>query len=98
MDPFEELDQYIPDIIELMPNPFNSHEFILKMAHQHQGAYIRALAQYADTVQPFATVHGLLVKRMSQKFSDYVRRQLPDEASQDIFGQSESAAVWEKIG
>ena len=65
MDPFEELEQYYPEIIAQMPQRFNSHEFILRLAHLHQGAYIRALALQADSHYPFQTVHSVLAKRLS---------------------------------
>lgn len=97
MDPFEELDQFYPEIIEQMPKRFSSHEFILRLAHQHQGEYVRALAQYADSDRPFGIVHGVLAKRLDQKFSHLVRY-VGDEPSHDIFGHSNTAAVWTKIG
>jgi len=95
MDPFEELEQYYPEIIAQMPQRFNSHKFILRLAHQHQGAYIRALALEADSPYPFQTVHSVLAKRLDSKFSHLVNY-VGDEKSRDIFGQSSNAALWSK--
>jgi len=95
MDPFEELEQYYPEIIAQMPQRFNSHEFILRLAHLHQGAYIRALALHADSQHPFMTVHSVLAKRLYSKFSHLVNY-VGEEKSRDIFGHSAEAALWTK--
>ena len=59
---FEEIEQHYPKIIQQMQDTFTSHEFILKFAHQHQGLYIQALAEYADNDALFMIVHGRLAK------------------------------------
>jgi hypothetical protein len=96
MDPYEELLEFYPEVIDQMPNRFNSHEFILKLAHQHQGPYVRALAQYAGTDRPFGIVHGRLAKLLYEKFSHLVRY-VGDEPSHDIFGHSSEVALWIKV-
>ena len=94
MNPTEEIEQYYPEMIDAMPKRFNSHEFILKLAHRYQGPYIRFLAQYAESKSPFMSAHGQLAK-MIGKFEDKVRP-LNYEASTDIFGNSNEAMVWSK--
>ena len=94
MNPLEEIEQYYPEILDAMPKRFNSHEFILKLAHRYQGPYIRVLAQYADSPSPFMSAHGQLAKLIG-KFSDKVKG-LDYESSTDIFGNSNSAMVWSK--
>jgi len=94
MNPIEELEHYYPEIIDAMPKRFNSHEFILKLAHRYQGLYIRFLAQYADSKSPFMSAHGQLAKLIG-KFDNKVKP-LDYESSKDIFGNSSDAMVWSK--
>jgi hypothetical protein len=94
MNPFEELEQHYPDIIKRMGKRFNSHEFILELAYQHQGLYIKALAQYANNKAPFQVVHGQLAKALT-KFDTLVYY-IGDESSTNIFQRSSEAAVWGK--
>lgn len=94
MTPLQEVEQFYPPIIESMPKQFNSHEFIMALAYQHQGAYIKVLAQYADSKSPFMSAHGQLAKLIG-KFTDRVQS-LEYEASTDIFGNSQQAMVWTK--
>jgi len=96
MDPYEELLAFYPEIIDQMPNRFNSHEFILKLAHQHQGPYVRVLAHYSDSDTPFAIVHGRLAKLLAERFSHLVRY-VGDEPSRDIFGHVNEVALWIKV-
>ena len=85
----DEIEQYYPEIIDSMPKRFNSHEFILALAHRYQGPYIKVLAQYVDSPAPFMAAHGQLAKLIG-KFSDKVKA-LDYEASTDIFGNSNNA-------
>ena len=50
--------------IQEMDEMFTSHQFILKLAQQHQRLYIKALHSYRDEPAPFRTVHGILAKRL----------------------------------
>jgi cellobiose-specific phosphotransferase system component IIA len=94
MNAFEELEKHYPEIIGQMDRRFNSHEFILELAHRYQGLYIKALAQYAESKVPFQVVHGQLA-RMLAKFPHLVYY-IGNESSTDIFGHSSEAAVWGK--
>lgn len=97
MSVYEELAAFYPQIIAGMPQRFNSHEFILALAHQHQHLYIKALAQYADDpdVWPFQVVHGQLA-RMLGEFPDLIRY-VGREPSRDIFGNPSEPALWVKL-
>jgi hypothetical protein len=94
MTALDDIEQYYPEVIEAMPKRFNSHEFILALAYRHQGAYIKVLAQYADSKSPFMSAHGQLAK-MIGKFKDGVKA-LDYEDSTDIFGNANNAMVWTK--
>ncbi len=94
MNPFEALEQHYPAIIQRMDNRFNAHQFILELAHQYQGLYIQALAEYVTDEAPFMIVHGRLAKAL-HNFSHLVYKD-GDESSTDIFGHPNGASVWVK--
>ena len=79
----DQLEAHFPDLIALMPAEFDSHEFIL------------ALANYADRDKPFMIVHGEIARRL-QNYTDRLRK-VGEHDSQDIFGQLNSAVVWQKF-
>jgi hypothetical protein len=78
-----------------MPNEFDSHAFILKLAQTYQKRYVNALAEYAKDDHPFQTVHGQIAKRI-HNFSHLVIK-TGETNSEDIFLQKNSAAKWKKI-
>ena len=94
MSTFEELEQHYPQIIQRMGDRFNAHQFIRELSRQHQGLYIRALAEYADRDAPFMIVHGRLASAL-HKFDTLITNE-GEEPSKDIFGQPNSASVWRK--
>ncbi len=94
-DPYAALEQFYPALIARMPPRFNSHEFILRLAYEHQGLYIRALAQYADSDHPFMAAHARLARALA-RFPDLVRY-VGDEPSVDIFGHTGQAALWRRV-
>ena len=89
------------ETIRDMPDTFTSHQFILRLAHKHQGLYVGALYAYRDathrgTSAPFLVVHAILAKRLHKhpKLIELIRRDAP---STDIFGQSNQCAEWRKL-
>jgi hypothetical protein len=91
-------DQY-PAIIAQMQKIFTSHQFILRLAQQHQVLYIEALHSYRDSLHrgkpaPFRTVHGILSRHLNA-YSDLIAR-MENVPSTDIFGQAETCAQWKK--
>ena len=91
----DQLEAHFPDLITLMPAEFDSHEFILALAHSQQRDYVLALANYADRDKPFMIVHGEIARRL-QNYTDRLRK-VGEHDSQDIFGQLNSAVVWQKF-
>ena len=83
-----------PAVIAGMPEGFTSHEFILSIARQHQGAYIDALTTYRDHPAPFMTVHSILAKGLSYR-PDLVEP-LGRVASKGIFGRPGHCEQWRK--
>lgn len=82
-------------IIQVMPQRFSSHQFILALAHQEQGAYIEALFDYRVNNNPFQVVHGVLSKRLHEHSNEV--QYLGEFDSRDIFGNPNHCAFWEKV-
>jgi hypothetical protein len=96
MNPFEELEKHYPEVIGKMPERFNSHEFILKLAYEYQRLYAKVLAAYADAEGlPFMIVHGQLAKKLTE-YPDLIKR-VGEEPSQDIFGHSQTSTLWRRM-
>jgi hypothetical protein len=81
-------------LIAQMPDSFDSHAFILRLAQQEQALYIDALHTYRSEPDPFRIVHG----RLSQQLHEYgdILDHLGEGDSWDIFGQSNRCAKWRK--
>lgn len=94
--PVQVLLPFYEETIAAMPATFTAHQFILHLARNHQREYIQVLAAYAASDHPFKTVHGQLARRLLG-YTSLIRKTGDDPNSRDIFGQSESASVWEKV-
>ena len=97
---FGALYEQYPAIIEQMPETFDSHAFILRLAHEHQVLYVEALYSYRDSMHrgqptPFRAVHHILSQHLSA-CPDQVRR-VDHTTSADIFGQAEGCVLWKKV-
>ena len=92
---FESLEAVYEQVIALLPDTFDSHEFILKLAQEHQRLYVEALVEYADSDRPFQIAHGQMAKRL-HKFPNLIAH-AGERNSKDIFLQVNSAAVWQKV-
>jgi hypothetical protein len=93
---FELLEAVYEQVIALMPNKFDSHEFILKLAQEHQRLYVQALVEYADSERPFQIVHGQIAMRLL-KYPNLITR-IGEHISKDIFLQENTATLWQKVG
>ena len=97
---FSQLDAHYPEIIAQMPAVFSSHQFILKLAQEHQDLYVEALYAYRDSIHrgkpaPFRAVHQILSQRLNG-YLDLVQRYGDERRSHDIFGQPNGCARWHK--
>ncbi len=93
---FEKLEEFYPKIIEKMGDEFDSHDFILRLAHEHQKLYVQALIVYADNEQPFQSVHKEIAKRL-KKFPGEVIATGEKRNSENIFRVVSPAEVWRKV-
>ncbi len=96
----ENLFAFYPEIIDLMPAVFTSHQFILKLAEKHQREYVEALYDFRDSRRegkdaPFMVVHSAL----AQQLAALPARVIPDGRvnSYDIFGNQNECAQWRKV-
>jgi hypothetical protein len=86
-------------VIAQMPETFDSHQFILRLAQQHQTLYIEALYNYRhsphrESPAPFRIVHQFLARHLSTCRGLVTRT--GDVYSADIFGQFNECARWRK--
>ena len=88
---FTPLKDVYPQIIDTMPDPFTTHQFILALAQRHQGLYIDALAAYRHIDGPFRKVHGELAQ-MLREFAKACGR----VKSRNIFGKDGECEQWRK--
>ncbi|PKN91674.1 MAG: hypothetical protein CVU44_17310 [Chloroflexi bacterium HGW-Chloroflexi-6] len=92
---FQKLEEIYPEIVNLMEDEFNSHEFILKLAQKYQKNYVQALIEYAENDQPFQSVHSEIAKRLKKR-EDLVKH-IDSKPSVNIFGLKSEAAIWRKV-
>jgi len=90
-----------PTVIAALPHQFTSHQFLRELARHQQVAYVEALYAYRTTLRmgkpaPFMIVHGILAQHLHQ-YPALVRLVAPAVASEDIFGQDNTASLWEKV-
>ena len=97
---FSPLFDHYPAIIAQMPKIFTSHQFILRLAQQHQVPYIEALHSYRDSLHrgkpaPFKAVHQALARHL-HAYPEVVIS-VGIVPSVDIFGQASDCAQWKKL-
>jgi hypothetical protein len=88
------LEAAFPEVVAHMPEFFDSHDFVLKLAHAQQQLYVAALAA-VDSEHPFQIVHREISRRLLTH-PELVSR-IGERSSRDIFGQKSSATVWNKV-
>lgn len=93
-DALEALEAIYPSVLATMPDEFDSHQFFLALAHQHQRLYVQALATFADMDYPFMVVHGEIARRLLH--SGLVKK-IGERNSEDIFRQVNGATFWQKV-
>ena len=92
---FNPLFTYYRHTIQEMSSSFDSHEFIARLAQEHQSEYIEALAAYRQSRAPFKVVHGILAKRLNS-FPELIMQD-GGTISEDIFGDRCSCMKWRKL-
>lgn len=98
---FSTLESKFPEIVETMPDLFDSHEFLLVLAQKYQAEYVSALYAYKDYVfkrnpSPFHGVHKAIIQKLA-KHNELVKLIREDKPSKDIFGNPNQCAEWKKV-
>lgn len=84
---------FIPEVLETMPDEFDSHEFIAAFAYQNQLTYIQALSD-AGWSDQFQKINNAIVRWLGE--SGLVR-QIGTRESENMFKQVRPAAMWKKV-
>jgi hypothetical protein len=94
IDAFE---QYFEDVIKAMDTRFTTHEFFLRLAHDHQREYVAGLAAYSEGGNPFRDLHHALVKRLKKLEGKLIALRKESYPSRDIFGTPSHSGLWKKL-
>lgn len=86
---------YFPYALAILPEQFDSNDFIAAFAFQQQRAYIRALSIVEWETPPFQTVNENLIQWLAE--SELVE-QVGTRESENLFKQVCVVAVWKKVG
>ncbi|XAM00954.1 hypothetical protein OT109_06115 [Phycisphaeraceae bacterium D3-23] len=88
----DKLYAYYPNIIDLMPDRFSSHEFIERLFQQHQADFIDALYKYRSLDAPVRS----LTAPLSKQLHNHPRLVQYDghEQSKNLFSDEGQCAVW----
>ena len=92
----DKLEGFFAEVIATMNWQFTSHEFLLRLAHDHQKEYVGALGSYMTNGAPFKELHHELIKRLHKLDGQSVTLRRKDYPSRDIFGVVSTAAIWRK--
>ena len=80
-----------------METRFTSHQFYLRLAHDHQREYVAGLAAYADGEKPFRDLHHALAKRLKKLEGKTITQRKESYPSRDIFGTPSHSGLWKKL-
>jgi hypothetical protein len=98
-DPVEvdALEQFFEQVIGAMDVRFTSHEFFLRLAHDHQREYVAGLAAYSGGGYPFRDLHHALSKRLRNLEGKLITLRKESYPSTDIFGTPSHSGLWKKL-
>lgn len=91
------LEQYFEEVIRAMDTRFTSHEFFLRLAHDHQREYVAGLYAYSEGEYPFRDLHHALAKRLKKLEGKLITLRKESYPSRDIFGTPSHSGLWKKL-
>lgn len=91
------LEQHFEETISAMGARFTTHEFLLRLAYDHQREYVAGLAAFADGGKPFRDLHHALVKRLKKLEGKQITLRKGSYPSRDIFGTPSHSGLWRKL-
>ncbi len=95
MSQVDTLEKFFPETLQKMERQFTSHEFFLKLLHNHQTEYVVALASYSDAM-PFRKLHCALTQCLKNLDGKSITVQQTNYSSRDIFGIASTTTLWRK--
>lgn len=87
-------DTIVNDVIDQMPQQFDSHDFIKRTTRLFPSDYVKELCRLKNHDDPFLVLHPMIARKLAS--NDRVR-QLGKVDSPNIGGNSTSNESWEKI-
>jgi hypothetical protein len=84
-------------VLAVMDARFTTHQFLLRLAHDHQREYVAGLAAFSEGGMPFKDLHHALVKRLKKLDGKTISLRKDSYPSQDIFGTPSYAGLWKKL-
>ena len=91
------LEEYFEDVIKLMNIRFTSHEFFLRLAHDHQREYVAGLTAFAAGGYPFKDLHHALSRRLKRLEGKLITLRKESYPSRDIFGTPSHSGLWKRL-
>ena len=91
------LASHFEEVVRVMDTRFTSHEFFLRLAHDHQSDYVAGLAAYAEGGNPFRDLHHALVRRLKGLDGKLIVLRKENYPSRDIFGTPSHSGLWKKL-
>jgi hypothetical protein len=91
------LENCFDGVLGAMESRFTSHQFFLRLAHNHQQKYVAGLAAFAEGGMPFKDLHHALVKRLKRLEGKTIVLRKESYPSQDIFGTPSHSGLWKKL-
>ena len=91
------LENCFKGVLDAMDARFTSHQFFLRLAHDHQKEYVAGLAAYSDGGSPFKDLHHALVKRLKKLEGKTITQREESYPSRDIFGTPSHSGLWKKL-
>ncbi len=91
------LESCFDGVLSAMESRFTSHQFFLRLAHDHQQEYVAGLVAFAEGGTPFKNLHHALVRRLKKLEGKTIALRKESYPSQDIFGTPSHSGLWKKL-
>jgi len=84
----------INDVIDQMPQKFDSHDFIKRMTRLFPSDYVKELCRFKNHDDPFLVLHPMIARNLAGNDG---LKQIGKVDSPNIGGKSTSNESWEEI-
>ena len=83
----------VKKIVEMMPQVFDSHEFILKYIWEYASSYGNLIVKHRNVT----TAHAEVGKFLLNKANELGIEKIGEKDSKDFFGNTAPCAQWKKV-